>query len=65
MRRMNTGGLGYYSTVLVFMILGAVVGTIIGTAFGWLGKEVGWWGVGLILGLIYGTITGVSVADRA
>ena len=55
---------GYYGIILIFAVIGALVGTLIGAAFGWAGHEVGWWGVGLLLGLIYGTIAGFAVADR-
>lgn len=54
----------YYGTILVFMVLGALIGAVVGAVFGFLGHEVGWWGVGLLLGLIYGTIGGFSAADR-
>ena len=55
---------GYYGTILIVMVLGALVGTLAFALFGYLGHEVGWWGVGLLLGLIYGAIAGFAVADR-
>ena len=55
---------GYYRTILIFTVLGGLVGTVIGAVFGWAGNEIGWWGVGLLLGLIYGTISGFALADR-
>jgi hypothetical protein len=54
----------YYLTILVYMLVGGFVGTVIGAVFGYAGHEVGWWGVGLLLGLLYGTITGCSVTDQ-
>lgn len=54
----------YYLTILALMVIGGVVGTVLGAAFGYLGHEVGWWGVGLLLGLLYGTIVGFALADR-
>ena len=54
----------YYLTVLVLMVLGALVGTALGALYGWAGHEIGWWGVGLLLGLIYGTIGGFALAER-
>ena len=64
MTRLNTRRTGYFSTILLYAVLGAVVGLAIFAVFGWLGREVGWWGVGLLLGLIYGTLAGFAVADR-
>jgi hypothetical protein len=64
MRRVRAAGAGYYGTVAVIMVIGALIGTGIGALWGFLGHEIGWWGVGLLLGLIYGTIAGVSMADR-
>ena len=64
MTRLNVRGTGHVGTVLLCGVLGALAGLVIFAAFGWLGKEVGWWGVGLLLGLIYGTLVGFSVADR-
>ena len=64
MTRLNVRGTGYFGTVLLCAVLGALAGLVIFAAFGWLGKEVGWWGIGLLLGLIYGTLVGFSVADR-
>ncbi len=65
MARMNIRGGNYFLTILIYTVIGALVGTVIGAAFGWLGKEVGWWGVGLLLGLIYGAIVGFAAADRS
>lgn len=55
----------YYATILLYMVLGAFVGTLLGALYGWLGHEVGWWGIGLLLGLIYGTLRGFAVADAS
>lgn len=55
----------YYLTILAMMVIGAVGGTLIGALYGWAGHEVGWWLVGLVLGLIYGVIGGFAMADPA
>lgn len=55
----------YWLTILMITIAGGLLGTLIGAAYGYAGHEPGWWGVGLLLGLIYGTIGGFSAADRA
>ena len=55
---------GYYPTILVFMVIGALAGTVLGAIGGWLAHDVGWWGVGLLLGLLYGTVVGFARADR-
>jgi len=55
----------YFLTVFVLMVLGGVIGTLLGALYGWAGQEAGWWGVGLLLGLFYGTIGGVAVAERS
>ena len=64
MTRWNARRAGYFGTILLYAVLGALLGLAIFAAFGWLGKEVGWWGVGLLLGLIYGTLAGFAAADR-
>lgn len=55
---------GYYGTILIFMVLGGLAGMVVGAAYGFLGHEVGWWGVGLLTGLFYGVIAGFSLAER-
>ena len=55
----------YYRTIFIFMVLGGLIGMVTGAVFGWVGHEVGWWGVGLLLGLIYGTLSGFALADQA
>jgi hypothetical protein len=57
-------GARYYLTILVVMMIGALSGTVLGALYGWAGHEIGWWLVGLVLGLIYGTIGGFALADR-
>lgn len=53
----------YYFTVLVATLAGGVIGSLIGALFGYVGNEVGWWGVGMLLGLFYGVIAGFSLAE--
>jgi len=55
----------YYLTIIVVMALGGLAGTAIGALYGFAGHEQGWWGVGLLLGIIYGTLGGFALADRA
>ncbi len=54
----------YWLTIVVVMLIGGLVGTGIGAVYGYAGHEVGWWGVGALLGLIYGTIGGFALADK-
>lgn len=55
----------YVMTMLIFTVAGAVIGTIVGAIFGYAGNEVGFWGVGLLLGIMYGTLVGFSRAEPA
>lgn len=55
----------YFLTILVVTIIGGLVGALIGAVYGYGGQEPGWWAVGALLGLFYGTIGGFSLADRA
>ena len=43
----------------------AVIGALLGALYGFAINEIGWWGAGLLLGLIIGPIVGLSVAERA
>ncbi|MFN8556971.1 MAG: hypothetical protein U0531_06335 [Dehalococcoidia bacterium] len=56
---------GYYRVMLVMMVLGGLAGALLLGAVGWVVQQPGWWGVGLLLGLFYGTIGGFALADRS
>lgn len=55
----------YFLTIFVSMLAGGLTGTVVGAIFGYAGNEVGFWGVGLLLGLLYGTIIGFAAAEPA
>jgi hypothetical protein len=55
----------YVVTMLVSTVAGALIGAIVGAIFGYAGNEVGFWGVGLLLGMMYGTLVGFSLAEPA
>jgi hypothetical protein len=55
----------YYLTILAYMLVAGLVGTGVAAVLGYAGHEVGWWGVGLLLGLLYGAVVGFSAADKA
>jgi hypothetical protein len=43
----------------------AAAGALLGTIWGYFAQEQGWWGAGMLLGLILGVFAGVVVAERA
>ena len=47
------------------MLAAALVGALLGAAWGFFAQEEGWWGAGMLLGLVLGIVGGVSVAERA
>ena len=46
-------------------VAGGVVGALVGEIWGFAAQEIGWWGAGMLLGLVIGIIAGVAVAERA
>ena len=46
-------------------LVGGVLGALVGVIWGFGAQETGWWGAGMILGLVIGIIAGVAVAERA
>jgi len=46
------------------MLAAAVIGALLGAVWGLFAQEEGWWGAGVILGLVLGIIGGVAVAER-
>ena len=41
-----------------------LVGAIVGLVWGFFAQEAGWWGAGMLLGLILGIFGGVAVSER-
>lgn len=46
------------------MLAAAVLGALLGAAWGFFAQETGWWGAGMLLGLTVGVVGGVAVAER-
>ena len=46
-------------------IAAAVAGALLGEVWGYFAQEEGWWGAGMLLGLVLGIVAGVAVAERA
>jgi F0F1-type ATP synthase assembly protein I len=51
--------------VIGTMLAAGVLGIVVGAIWGFFAQETGWWGAGMLLGLILGIVFGVSVAERA
>jgi len=47
------------------MILMGIAGALLGAVWGFFAQEVGWWGAGMLLGLVLGIAGGLAVAERA
>ena len=47
------------------MLAAAILGALLGAIWGFFAQESGWWGAGMLLGLVLGIIGGVAVAERA
>ena len=45
-------------------LAGGLIGALLGVIWGFGAQETGWWGAGMILGLVIGIVAGVAVAER-
>ena len=47
------------------MLAAGILGALLGVIWGFFAQESGWWGAGMLLGLVLGIVGGVAVAERA